>query len=84
MRLAEVQERRRLLAELRRKYGEDLAADAIRTLLLERTWKETLQRWKVDRLIVEKRWPLAQALAIDPDFRIVYADDAAVIAEPAR
>ena len=59
-------------------------ADAIKTLLLERTWKETLQRWRVDRLIVEKRWPLAQALAIDPDFRIVYADDVAVIAEPAR
>jgi hypothetical protein len=65
-------------------YGEELAADAIKTLLLERTWKQTLRRWRVDRLIVEKRWPLAQALAIDPDFRIVYADDAAVIAEPVR
>jgi len=63
-------------------YGDELAADAIKTLLLAPHWKETLQRWQVDRLIVEKRWPLAQALAIDPDFRIVYDDATAVIAQP--
>src|SRR5262249_56069417 len=38
-------------------YGEDLAADTIKTLLLERTWKETLQRWKGDRPIVPQPSP---------------------------
>jgi len=65
-------------------YGDAMAADAIDILLLAPRWKETLRHWHIDRLVVEKHWPLAQVLAIDPDFRILYADDAAVIAELAR
>jgi hypothetical protein len=63
-------------------YGEEITADAVQTLRLQPHWKDTLRRWQIDRLIVEKRWPLAQALSVDPDFEILYEDGAAVIARP--
>jgi hypothetical protein len=63
-------------------YGDAIAADAFGALRLQTGWKETLGRWRVDRLIVERRWPLAQALAIDPDFQILYEDAVAIIARP--
>jgi hypothetical protein len=65
-------------------YGEAITMDDFDTLRLLPRWKETLRRWQVDRLIVEKRWPLGQALAADPDFEILYEDAVAVIARPAR
>jgi hypothetical protein len=65
-------------------YGQAVTADDVDTLRLLPHWKDTLRRWQVDRLIVEKHWPLAQALAVDPDFQILYEDAAAVIARPSQ
>lgn len=61
-------------------YGADFTGAAIRTLSLAPDWRSTLDHWRIDTIIVEKNWPLAQALAMDPAYKILFADDTAIVA----
>ena len=61
-------------------YGDAIVTDLLRTLRLEPGWAEALERWRIERLVVEKSWPLAQMIRIDPHFHVIYEDDVALIA----
>jgi hypothetical protein len=61
-------------------YGADFSKRVIDTQSLSPGWRAQLDAWRIDTLIVEKKRALAQALAVDPDFAVVYEDDGAIVA----
>jgi hypothetical protein len=61
-------------------YGEDFSKRAIDTESLMPGWRAQLDAWRIDTVIVEKKWALAQALAVDPGFAVVYQDAGAIVA----
>ena len=61
-------------------YGDEIVGDMLALLRLEPRWDEVLKRWRFERLVVEKSWPLARLIGRDPQFKIVYEDDVALIA----
>lgn len=63
-------------------YGDDIVGDMLALLRLEPRWDEVLEHWRFERLVVEKSWPLARLIERDPQFRIVYEDEFALIAVP--
>ena len=60
-------------------YGEAFSKQAIDAEALLPGWREFLDKWRIDTAIVERGQPLAQALAVDPAFTILYQDDTAVV-----
>ncbi|MBX6324292.1 MAG: hypothetical protein IRY94_20975, partial [Rhodospirillaceae bacterium] len=60
-------------------YGGVHAEAAMSMLRLAPGWREAFDRWGIDAVVVGRGWPLAQALALDPRFRAVHADAAAVV-----
>jgi hypothetical protein len=65
-------------------YGEAFSRNAIAVQSLAPTWRDVLDTWKIDTLIVEKSRALAQVLAVDPEFVVLYEDDGAIVARRAR
>ena len=65
-------------------YGEAFSRQVIDAEALRPGWREFLDAWRIDTAIVERQQALAQALAVDPDFTIVYEDDTAVIARRSK
>lgn len=63
-------------------YGDEIAGDMLALLRLEPRWDDVLRRWRFERLVVEKSWPLAQLIERDPQFRVLYEDEVALIAVP--
>ncbi|MGH6934017.1 MAG: hypothetical protein ACREEE_16490 [Dongiaceae bacterium] len=61
-------------------YGEQFTGDAVRTLRLRPSWRELLNRWRIDTIVVESSWALAQGLALDPQAKIIFDDGKAVVA----
>lgn len=61
-------------------YGDEIVGDMLALLRLEPRWGEVLERWRFERLVVEKSWPLAQLIERDPQFRVIYEDEVALIA----
>ena len=60
-------------------YGGEFSASALDLLALKPGWRAQLDRWRIDAAVLDRRRPLAEALAIDPRFLILYRDDEAVV-----
>jgi hypothetical protein len=60
-------------------YGGEFSTSALDLLALKRGWRAQLDHWRIDAAVLDRRRPLAEALAIDPHFLILYRDDEAVV-----
>jgi hypothetical protein len=61
-------------------YGDDLLRQAIKTVVDLRTgWRDILDRWKVEAVLVPPSCALAQALLLDPNWRAAFVDSKAII-----
>jgi hypothetical protein len=61
-------------------YGDDLLRQSIQTVVEIRTgWRDVLDRWKVQGVLVPPSCALAQALLLDPNWHVAYRDSRAII-----
>jgi hypothetical protein len=61
-------------------YGDELLRQSIQTVVEIRTgWREVLDRWKVEAVLVPPSCALAQALLLDPNWQAAFHDSGAVI-----
>ncbi|MBZ5613909.1 MAG: hypothetical protein LAO23_07870 [Acidobacteriia bacterium] len=61
-------------------YGDDLLRQSIQTVVEIRTgWREVLDRWKVEAVLVPPSCALAQALLLDPNWQAAFHDSQAII-----
>jgi hypothetical protein len=60
-------------------YGDDLLRQFETAVQLRSGWKEILNRWKVEAVLLPPSSALAQALMLDPDWHQPYTDDQAVL-----
>jgi hypothetical protein len=61
-------------------YGDDLLRQSIQTLVEIRTgWRDVLDRWKVEAVLVPPSCALAQALLLDPNWHVAFHDSQAII-----
>ena len=61
-------------------YGDSLLNDSTATMINIRTgWREILDRWKVDSALLPPDCALAQALSLEPGWRVEYRDSRAII-----
>ncbi|MGA9790109.1 MAG: hypothetical protein WBQ43_05405, partial [Terriglobales bacterium] len=61
-------------------YGDDLMRQSIRTVMELRTgWREILDHWNVDALLVPPSCAVAQALLLDPNWHAAFSDSKAII-----
>jgi hypothetical protein len=65
-------------------YGDAMIRQVYRALRLSPGWQDLLDEWRIDTAAVERDWPLAQALAEDPRFAVLFEDDAAIILRRVR
>jgi hypothetical protein len=61
-------------------YGDDLLRQSIKTVVELRTgWRDVLDRWQVEAVLVPPSCGLAQALLLDPNWQAAYSDSQAII-----
>jgi hypothetical protein len=60
-------------------YGDDLLRQFETTVLLHTGWKDILDRWDVDSVLVPPSTALAQALKLDPNWHAAFVDPKAII-----
>ncbi|MGA9904720.1 MAG: hypothetical protein WA718_18120 [Terriglobales bacterium] len=61
-------------------YGDDLLRQSINTVMDVRNgWREALDNWRVDAVLVPPSCALAQALLLDPAWHTAFSDSSAVI-----
>ncbi|MGA9527741.1 MAG: hypothetical protein WBS24_06470 [Terriglobales bacterium] len=61
-------------------YGDEVMKQAVEIALrLHRGWQAVLDDWKVEIVLIQPSSALAQALALDPGWRISYQDAQAII-----
>jgi hypothetical protein len=60
-------------------YGDDLLRQFETAVLLRSGWRDILDRWDVDSVLLPSSTPLAQALMLDPNWRTAFADSKAVV-----
>jgi hypothetical protein len=60
-------------------YGTDFVREAIETLRLRPGWEALLERDRIDVLLVDRIWPLAQALASDARYQVLFADSESIL-----
>jgi hypothetical protein len=61
-------------------YGDDLLRQSIDTVLELRTgWRGVLDNWNVETVLVPPSCALAQALLLDPNWRVAFRDTKAII-----
>jgi hypothetical protein len=61
-------------------YGDDLLRQSIQTVVEIRTgWRDVLDRWKVEAVLVPPSCALAQALLLDPNWHVAFHDSQAII-----
>ena len=61
-------------------YGDDLLRQSIQTVVEIRTgWRDVLDRWKVEAVLVPPSCALAQALLLDPNWHAAFRDSRAII-----
>jgi hypothetical protein len=61
-------------------YGDDLLRQAIKTVVdLQTGWRDVLDRWKVEAILVPPTCALAQALLLDPNWHAAFGDSKAII-----
>ncbi len=61
-------------------YGDDLLRQSIRTVMQLRTgWREVLDHWNVEAVLVPPSSSIAQALLLDPNWHKAFSDSKAII-----
>jgi hypothetical protein len=61
-------------------YGDDLLRQAIKTVVdLQTGWRDVLDSWKVEAILVPPTCALAQALVLDPNWHAAFSDSKAII-----
>ncbi len=61
-------------------YGDDLLRQSIQTVVEIRTgWREVLDRWQVEAILVPPSCALAQALLLDPNWHVASSDSQAIL-----
>jgi hypothetical protein len=60
--------------------GDDLLRQAIKTVVdLQTGWRDVLDSWKVEAILVPPTCALAQALVLDPNWHAAFSDSKAII-----
>jgi hypothetical protein len=60
-------------------YGEDFTKNTIQALRLRPGWRDWLDEWRIDTIIVESSLAMAEGLTMDPRAEILFDDGKAVI-----
>jgi hypothetical protein len=61
-------------------YADDLLRQSIKTVVELRTgWRDVLERWKVEVVLVPPSCALAQALLLDPNWHAQFSDSKAIV-----
>lgn len=60
-------------------YGGTFSTATLDALALKPGWRTLIERYRVDVAVLDRSRPLAEALAIDSQFAILYRDDEAVV-----
>ncbi len=61
-------------------YGDDLLRQSIQTVVGLRTgWRDVLDRWQVEALLVPPSCAVAQALLLDPNWHVAFSDSKAIL-----
>ncbi|HMD15418.1 MAG TPA: hypothetical protein VKH18_02030 [Terriglobales bacterium] len=61
-------------------YGDDLLRQSIKTVLELRTgWRDVLDRWKVEVVLVPPSCAIAQALLLDANWHAAFSDSKAIV-----
>jgi hypothetical protein len=60
-------------------YGDDLLKEFRATIQLQNGWREVLDDWKVQTILVPPNCALAQALLIDPGWHATFSDSKTVV-----
>jgi len=61
-------------------YGDDLLRQSIQTVVDIRTgWRDVLDRWQVEAVLVPPSCALAQALLLDPNWHVASSDSKAIL-----
>jgi hypothetical protein len=60
-------------------YGAEFVQRTMRTLLVQSGWRALIDGLHVDVAVLERRWPLAQAITQDGRFKILHEDEDAVL-----
>jgi hypothetical protein len=60
-------------------YGDDLLRQFKTALQLRSGWRDILDRWKVEAVLVPPSCALAQALLLDPNWHAAFSDSKAII-----
>ncbi len=60
-------------------YGTEFVRQTIETLRLRPGWEALLMRWRIDVLLIDRMWPLAQALAADAGYETLFEDPESVL-----
>ena len=60
-------------------YGDDLLRQFKTAVQLRTGWRDVLDRWKVEAVLVPPSCALAQALLLDPNWHAVFSDSKAII-----
>ncbi|MFN8195641.1 MAG: hypothetical protein U0R80_15320 [Nocardioidaceae bacterium] len=63
-------------------YGDDFVVhDFLDTAEARPGWQQTLDRWDIDLVVIERDGSLARALGDDPSWRLAFSDDRAAVFE---
>jgi hypothetical protein len=61
-------------------YGDDLLRQSIQTVVEIRTgWRDVLDRWQVEAILVPHSCAVAQALLLDPNWHVASSDSTAIL-----
>ncbi|MFI5118346.1 MAG: hypothetical protein ACHP8B_16785 [Terriglobales bacterium] len=61
-------------------YGDDLLRQSIQTVVGLRTgWRDVLDRWQVEAVLVPPACAVAQALLLDPNWQVAFSDSKAIL-----
>jgi hypothetical protein len=60
-------------------YGDDLLSQFKTAIQLHSGWRDVLDRWRVEAILVPPGCALAQALVIDPQWQTAFSDSKALI-----
>jgi len=55
-------------------YGGDFLAEVAAVMRMERDWREVVDRWGADSILMRRTWPVASALDLAEDYEKLYDD----------
>lgn len=60
-------------------YGQTFTKATRDAIALNPGWQDFLKRWEINTVVLSKRWPLSQVLALWPEYALLYEDPQVVI-----